>query len=545
MLSRSRTGRVARPWQALLAATVIAVALAACGGSTPDDADIDEGSDASEDAEDAGDGGDAAGEDTGAAAGPSGSLVLGTSLTLNTSDPDVLQNAGFTVLTNQLYDRLTQIGADGAAAPLLAASWEGGEDDEGAYLDMTLREGVTFSDGVPFNADSVAANFDRSQTLEGSQTALDVGGVTVEALSDLEVRLRKPDGVASLPLALAGPAGAMISQEAIDEGRDISTDPAGIGMFVLEQQDPTQWVMRAREDYWDPESQGVEELTIRILPNDARLNELRAGTLDIANVPGELAQEVGGDYELIEVRNQNNVYGLPINTSLEPMDDARVRQAMSLAIDREGVCQAAFGGACETATQPYPSDSVFFDADNPDEFATFDPEAARALVSEAGAEGAAFTIVTFTEDARWSLMAEVTQQMFQDVGLDAEVQALTGLEFFGAFLSGNAHVATLPTGPFLDPTYGMNFALRSASPANPGGYEHDGLEELLAAAGNELDEQARAELFQEMSSLVMEDVTYIPIMSENLIWAQSPRVQGFEAPGIMGLLNLRGVTVED
>ncbi len=541
MLSRTRMGRVARPWQVATAALVFAVALAGCGGSTTDEEDAA----SSEDAEDSGgDNGDS-GEDSGAAAGPSGSLVVGTSLTLNTADPDVLQSAGFTLLTNQLYDRLTQVGADGAAAPLLATSWEGGEDEEGAYLDMTLREGVTFSDGAPFSAESVAANFERSQTLEGSQTALDVGGVTVEALSDLEIRLRKPDGVGSLPLTLAGPAGAMISQEAIAEGRDISTDPAGIGMFVLEQSDPTQWVMRVREDYWDPESQGVEELTIRVLPNDARLNELRAGTLDIANVPGELAQDVGGDYELIEIRNQNNVYGLPINTSLAPMDDVRVRQAMSLAIDREALCEAAFGGACEPATQPYPSDSVFFDADNPDEFATFDPEAARALVSEAGAEGAAFTIVTFTEDARWSLMAEVAQQMFQDVGLDAEVQALTGLEFFGAFISGNAHVATLPTGPFLDPTYGMNFAFREASPANPGGFDHGGLEELLAAAGNELDEQARAEIFQDMSSLVMENVTYVPTLSENLIWAVEPRVQGFEAPGIMGLLNLRGVTVQD
>ncbi len=540
MLSRTRVGRVARPWQVATAALVFAVALAGCGGSTEEEDPAP-----SEDTEDSGGDTEDSGEDSGAAAGPSGSLVVGTSLTLDTADPDVLQSAGFTLLTNQLYDRLTQVEADGAAAPMLATAWEGGEDDEGAYLDMTLREGVTFSDGAPFNAESVAANFERSQTLEGSQTALDLGGVTVEALSDLEIRLRKPDGVASLPLALAGPAGAMISQEAIAEGRDISTDPAGIGMFVLEQSDPTQYVMRAREDYWDPESQGVEELTVRILPNDARLNELRAGTLDIANVPGELAQEVGGDYELIEVRNQNNVYGLPINTSLEPMDDARVRQAMSLAIDREAVCEAAFGGACEPATQPYPADSVFSDADNPDEFATYDPEAARALVSEAGAEGAEFTIVTFTEDARWGLMAEVTQQMFQDIGLDPEVQAPPGLEFFQTFLSGNAHVATLPTGPFLDPTYGMNFAFRGASPGNPGGYEHDGLEELLAAAGNELDEQARADIFQEASSLVMEDVTYIPILSENLIWAQSPRVQGFEAPSFMGLLNLRGVTVED
>ncbi len=538
MSSRTRTGRMAHPWQAPVAALVVALALAGCGGATADETPGEEDRAASEDTEDTG-------GDTDAAAGPSGSLVVGTSLTLNTADPDVLQSAGFTLLTNQLYDRLTQIGPDGAAAPLLATSWEGGEDDEGPYLDMTLREGVTFSDGAPFDAASVAANFERSQTLEGSQTALDVGGVTVEALSDLEIRLRKPDGVASLPLTLAGPAGAMISQEAIAEGRDLSTDPAGIGMFVLEQSDPTQYVMRAREDYWDPESQGVEELTIRILPNDARLNELRAGTLDIANVPGELAQDVGGDYGLIEIRNQNNVYGLPINTALAPMDDVRVRQAMSLAIDRDAVCQAAFGGACEPATQPYPSDSVFFDADGPDEFATYDPEAARALVAEAGAEGAPLTIVTFTEDARWSLMAEVTQEMFQDIGLDAEVQALTGLEFFGAFISGNAHVATLPTGPFLDPTYGMNFAFRAASPGNPGGYDHEGLEESLAAAGNELDEQARAELFQGMSSLVMEDVSYVPILSENLIWAVQPRVEGFEAPGIMGLLNLRGVTVED
>src|SRR6056297_3591061 len=148
MLSRTRMGRAARPWQIATAALVFAVALAGCGGSTTDDEESgEETEDSGEETEDSGADGDAA-------AGPSGSLVIGTSLTLNTADPDVLQNAGFTVLTNQLYDRLTQVGPDGAAAPLLATAWEGGEDDEGPYLDMTLREGVTFSDGAPFNADS-------------------------------------------------------------------------------------------------------------------------------------------------------------------------------------------------------------------------------------------------------------------------------------------------------------------------------------------------------------------------------------------------------
>src|SRR5699024_12347904 len=140
-----------------------------------------------------------------------GVVKFGAVLAHTTLDPDLLPLAQLSSYVSTLYDSLTLLAADEGVQPLLATEWETDEDDDGPYLDMTLREDLSFSDETPFTADTVIANVERSQEVEGSTNAGDLAGTTVEAIDTHQVRFRNEDGVGALPRLLAGTDGLMIS----------------------------------------------------------------------------------------------------------------------------------------------------------------------------------------------------------------------------------------------------------------------------------------------------------------------------------------------
>src|SRR5699024_8938586 len=127
-----------------------------------------------------------------------------------------------------VFDRLTRMSAEGEIEPMLATSWEVAPD--GTSVTFQLRDDVTFNDGEKFDAGVVKANFQRATTIEGSTVASDLASVdSVEVVSPTEVRFVLNTPNPELPGVLAGPAGAQISPAAIEEGTDISKDPARSG----------------------------------------------------------------------------------------------------------------------------------------------------------------------------------------------------------------------------------------------------------------------------------------------------------------------------
>src|SRR5690606_7901451 len=128
-----------------------------------------------------------------------------------------------------VYDRLVYSAPDGSLEPMLATDWAIAED--GSAIDMTLREGVTFHDGTPFNAEAVKANLDRAKTAEFSVLKPDLESLReIQVIGPNEVTLVIDGGAAPLLASLADRAGMMISPAAFD-APDLGQNPVGAGAY--------------------------------------------------------------------------------------------------------------------------------------------------------------------------------------------------------------------------------------------------------------------------------------------------------------------------
>ena len=203
-------------------------------------------------------------------------------------DPDVLdpdQSRTFVgrIVYAALCDKLVDISPGLEIVPMLATGWDWSSD--GLQLTMTLRDGVTFHDGTPFNAAAVVANIDRSQNLPESRRKSELSSVTgVEAVDDLTVRftLGAPD--ATLIAQLADRAGMMVSPTAAEAaGVDFGSNPVCSGPFSFVERIQQDRIVLARfADYWNADAIKLESVTFLPIPDTTvRLANLRAGDLDM------------------------------------------------------------------------------------------------------------------------------------------------------------------------------------------------------------------------------------------------------------------------
>jgi peptide/nickel transport system substrate-binding protein len=391
MRRASRSFRVA----ALLGAA--AVALAGCA-----DSDRDTG----------------AGSEGGGGGGESG----GTFVFAASSDPVALDPAfasdGETFrVARQIFEGL--VGTEpGTAdpAPLLAEEWE--TSDDGLETTFTLREDVTFHDGEQFNAEAVCVNFDRWHNWTGLLQSenityyygkifrgyADTGtGIyeSCEAEDELTAKITLNAPFAGFIQAMSLPAFSMQSPKALEEYNADNVEgteddvrfsayatehPTGTGPFTFTSWERDQQVTLSRfDDYWGDVAQ-LDTVIIRtITDGNARRQALQNGEIDGYDLvaPGDLQSLEDAGFQ-IENRPPFNILYVAMNQAVPELQDIRVRQAIAHAIDKDAVISQSLPEGSEVATQFMPP-SV---AGHADDVTTYehDPEKARALLAEAGAE---------------------------------------------------------------------------------------------------------------------------------------------------------------
>lgn len=472
-----------------------------------------------------------------------GVLKFGAVLAHTTLDPDLLPLAQMSSYVSPLYDSLTFLASDESVQPLLATEWETDEDDDGPYLDMTLREELSFSDETPFTADTVIANVERSQEVEGSTNAGDLAGTTVEAIDTHQVRFRNEDGVGALPRLLAGPAGMMISDRAIEDGTDLTEEAAGIGPFTLTNIQPNRVVYTASEDYWDEEAAGTETLEIQYMADDAKLNAIRSGELDLTILPQKMvpsAEDAG--YETEHSLGAEN-YTFSFNTELEPFDDERVREAVSLSLDQQAICDGLLEGECVPTGQFFSAGSNAYNPDIELENFPFDMDRAQELITEAGAEGAEVEIVTVAGNQVFEQLATMVQGQLDEIGLDVSVTPVAPPQVVSRFTAEkDVAMAFGATGNAYDPSvtltrYGLVDGLY-----NPGGLENPEVEELAREALMETDQEKRTEIYQEISGLFDASGLVTSVLTPESVYVISPDVEGWESPWAPSYPSFRGLS---
>jgi len=557
-------------WRWFSVFTVLILVLAACGdagtsASAPDESDDPpaSGSDASEPP--ASDGGTSGEPQTG------GTLVFGAAGEISSLDPSLTSDGESFRLLQQVYEPLVDLvpGTVDELEGVLAESWTG-EPDGTEYV-FTLKEGVAFHDGEPFNAEAVKINFDRWQNFatefhDGAYYYDAVMGgfgaenniESVEATGDLEVTitLKEPSptflyGIALTPFSIVSPAALEATNADDPAASTFGTEvvQAGTGPFVLDEWISQDSATLSRNDEYHGEHTAyLDRLIIRPIPDPAaRLQALEGGSLqgfDLINPTDRPAVDGVEGFQLINRESYNTFYlGInPTATEDSPLQEQAVRQAVAHAIDRDALIEAFYGGGGSAADFFLPPTSGWFDSVGADvPTYEFDPDGARELLEGAGFGEDNPPTVNFwfpTEVTRPYMpdpsgLHQAITTMLEDVGFVVEAgSAIWGTEYLPASAASSYDMFFLGwTGDYDDPSnwYGVHFGFSQGEAPGRFSCEAEGLEEAEAAADAVLEEGARGEAWNEVAKIVHEEVCFVTLVHGDTGVALTDAVQGYVA----------------
>ena len=518
------TMRRTRTWAAVLA--ILALAAASCGGGSSDDATDGAPDDATDDS---------------AKADPDAVMrfMWGTPGGSN-YDPHEAFNPFVNIFLYPAYDRLLEMTPDSELRPMLAESWEFQEDD--TVLRLNLRQDVTFHDGEPFNAEAVKANIERGQTLKSSSVKPDLASVDeVVVVDEYTVDLMLGGPGAALPALLSDRAGMMVSPAAFDN-EDLDLRPVGTGAYQVDDHQPGSLITyEPFPDYWDPEAQtlGGIEISMQLDP-EARLRALQADEIDATTLnPDQIeAAEAAG----LEVQTSPiaSAFLLYLNKTKPGLDDPLVREAISLAIDRDGINDALHLGLCPPSAQIFPPG---YWAGDPDvEADPYDVEEAQSLMEEAGyGDGLALSAVVVNVPFYLSQL-EVVQEQLAEIDIELTVTALEPAELLGRFLSGKADMTYSQWPGAVDPAKTVATLLSEKGLLNPGGYTNPQIDELAAEGASIIEQEDREPIYQELSRVAAEDRFHIVVCNPEAVYVVDPAVQGL-VPTLGLSYEFRGVTI--
>ena len=497
-----------------------------------------------------------------AAQTPPGVLIVGQIAEPKSLDPAAVTAVNdFRILVN-VYEGLTRYKSGTLEVePGLAESWEISED--GKTYTFKLRDGVTFHDGTPFNAEAVKFNFDRM--LDENHPFHDTGPFPLafffsavektEAVDDMTVKFTLNAPYAPFLSNLAYPTGLMVSPEAVKaNGADFGRNPVGTGPFKFAEWRSNEAVVVERnENYWG-ENAGTQAVVFRpITDANTRVAEMLAGGIDMmVEVPPTSLGQFEGDGYTVHEQAGPHVWFLILNAKEGPMADKRVRQAANYAVNKEAIVNDVLEGTATVAAGPTPPAFAWAYNEELDPY-PYDPERARELIAEAGAEGAELTFYV-TEGGSGMLdpipMGTAIQADLEAVGFDVTIETYEWNTFLGEVnpgLEGKADMAEMAwmtndpdTLPFL--------ALRSEAWPDQGGfnsgyYANEKVDELLEEARVATDQDRRAELYKEMQAIVQEDAPWVFVANWKQNAVTNDRVEDFGLEPSF-LLHLQSVTKE-
>ncbi|OLT10387.1 hypothetical protein BJF79_26155 [Actinomadura sp. CNU-125] len=480
-----------------------------------------------------------------AAADRDAAFRFAISIGMNSLDPHRPVNPSDSIWMRPVYDSLLTLakGPDGVKiAPQLATSYEVAPD--GRSIDFVLRDDVTFQSGARFDAEAVAANMERAKgpdsTISGRIDALD----RVEVVDPTHVvfHLSHPDP--GLPWTLAdSSAGMMIDPAAF--GTDLKAEPAGSGPYELvSATKDADVVYRRRDGHWDRDAALAKKLTISTIPDaNARFNGVRSGQYDAANMSppiDSVSKPLGEQGYHWELSLSPISYGVLLNTGTAPFDDVRVRRAVSLAVDRPKISEQVLRGLNPPSYQTFNKGYLGFDPKlhkNP-----YDPERARALIREAGAEGATVTILQVTTSPHDTL-AEVVQQALTDIGLKVRLSPKSATESHAIWREGRsqAYVGTMLH--YAEPAQTLTRTYLSKE--NPGPADPK-LERMAKdARALPVGSTEREKAYQAIGAYLVENPVHVPVVQYSTVVLARPEAVGSENLVVqdVGKLDFRRVGV--
>lgn len=401
----------------------------------------------------------------------------------------------------------------------------------------TLRKDVFFHDGTPMTAqavvDSIAPILDKDSNAYNPRNAglLEISDMETDGDDVVVFHTTKPN--AAFPWILSEPGVVVLGTPSKDYPINAT------GPFIFRDAVPDQTYRAvANKDYWGGKP-GIDELTVKTVSDPAAgALAFEAGDIDLViNYPET-------DYKRITAEGAKGVtnpyaqlYWIDIDVTHGPLADARIRRAVSLAIDRQGIVDAALSGVGGVAAGTiYPS-LMPWAADIPP---TYDPAKAEALLAEAGAikqggrwmlngEPLHLDLVTYSSRAALPPTAALIQAYLMAIGIDTKVTIGEWGANVDAIRTGTAdmHLQTWGVAPSGDPAYFPGVVLHSNADSNIGGYSNPELDALLDEGTRTFDPEDRKAIYDKVQEIIAKDVPLIPIFHASQVSVMNPKLEGF------------------
>ena len=536
----------------LAAALTAGLALTGCGGSKT--SDTTESSAAGAESE-------SAAEVKGVDVDTTGYLVAALNADIQTAD--VQKTSKDYEVPFNIFDRLVdvEVDADGNSkiVPSLAESWD--ISDDGLEYTFHLRQGVKFHNGNDFTAEDVAYTFHRLLTVEGGVNTefIDqikgadelLAGETdtlegVEVVDDYTIKVTLTEPFAGFLASISSPGVSIYDSEATEAAGDqFGMDPAvtvGTGPFEFASWSfNNQLVLTRNEDYWKGASE-LPGVVIKIIPDtETQSMMFESGELDILDLDyaADSVDRFTETYpdQIVQGPRVGIVY-FTMNFNKEPFQDVRVRKAVQMSIDRQAILDALYGGRGQVEQGIFPHGLIGFNPDQ--EEIKYDPEAAKALLAEAGyADGFDMEIAADSSASDTMTMAlEIVSDQLAEVGINAEIKNYDESTWLETRKSGElGSFMSTWSADYNDPDNFIYtfFGNEEKTKIRSINYPDTEVMERVAKARTIVNEDERLAEYKALEEkIVHEDAAWVPMFSRLHLFAVSKRVQGF-APMWSGL----------
>ncbi|MET4159889.1 ABC transporter substrate-binding protein [Agromyces sp. PvR057] len=453
------------------------------------------------------------------------------------------------VLSN-VCESLLRLNPDYTLTPGLAESFEQSSPTTWVYR---IRDGVTFHDGTPLTAADVVASMSRhlDPAVGSSWYSVYQNVTSIEQTGDREVTVTTAIPDSQFNQGMGGSAGVIESAATLAEkGADYGNSTGLVnctGPFELSEWKSGESITLTRYDgYWDDRLMAKSGEVRFVFMNDAnaRINALKSGDVD-----GSWMLPTDGIAQL-QASGAGDVYfGLSTATSNlivsdtdGPLSDPRVRQALMMALDREGILEAAAKGY-GSVSNALTTESVWGEASEQTRTEAFsgleeyprDLEAAKQLVEEAGATGEKIVFATAPISNDFTVVSQATVAAAQSIGLDAEIKTVTPNAYTALFSDPSARedVDLFYTVWYLsspDPLemYGV---LRTGEFSNYGEWSDPDFDRIANEAVGTADPDARAKLTSELQHIANEQLPWLPLYTSPMPVFVGERITGV-APSI-------------
>ena len=476
---------------------------------------------------------------------------------------DLLQNVSPLHTYSLVFDPLIRYGENGRLEPALATSWTVSED--GKTLSFELREGVTFSDGTPFDAEAAKWNLERWMGKDdfswiGVSDAM--ASIATTGSHRLDIHLEREVPVALLELTIVRPV-RFLSPMAVDADGNQAA-PIGTGPWVITENTNAGTTLVPNASYWG-EKPAVDKIELKVVPDElSRSNGLRAGDLDI--IGGEwvaaLSPRRARALDQAEGTSAATAPGtaavlMTFSPKSETLSDATVREAVALSVDRNSIVQIIYEGFADPTANVFPASIPDGGEEQP--IVPRDVDAARQKLEAAGwtasgdgwsKDGGTLAVeLMVSEEALPGSrrLAELIHGQLTETGFEVMVSSVDSATIHDRRQEFTYDLTFMGTyGAPYDPHGTIANLLLSSVDSGPDGkiFMHPDLDPIIEA-GLAAPGKDRTAGMQAIYDWLAENSAVVPLVVPQRLWAHNDRVGNFSIPATAYDMPVEGVVVNE